>query len=183
MSNCIHLLHPTTSIWLSCAHLKPLRLSKAAPARAFIPPTKIWVCWPLIGSIRPAMWWCTIRTGRGKTVTPWPPSGMGKNVKSRVYSRGFCVEPHMNNIGVACKMRLRHCWKHVSHGRINIVAFDKYVKSEVNKKWSDEGSMELLGSKCNEVVNRHSIGLSISIFELWIIKVGNHTFWQTQKEH
>jgi hypothetical protein len=101
---------------------------------------------------------------------------MGKNVKSRVYSGGFCVEPHMNNVCVVGKMGLRRRRKHVSHGGTNIVAFDKYTKSEVNEKWSNEGSMEFLGSKCDEVVNRHAIGLSISIFELWIVKASNHTF-------
>jgi hypothetical protein len=100
---------------------------------------------------------------------------MGKNVKSRVYSGGFRVEAHMNNVGVACKMGLRRCGKHVGHGGINVMAFNKYAKREVNDKRSDEGSMEFLGSKCDEVVNRHAIGLGISIFELWIIKVSNHT--------
>jgi hypothetical protein len=71
----------------------------------------------------------------------------------------------------------------VDHGGVKIIAFNEYTKSEVNEEWSNEGSMKFFGSKCDEVVNRHASGLSVSIFELWIIELSNLTLRQTQKEH
>ena len=87
----------------------------------------------------------------------------------------MCVKTHMNDIGVARKMRLGRCRKHVSHRGVKIKAFDKDAKSEVNKKRSDKGGMKLLGGKRDKVVNRHAYRLSIRIFELCIIKAKNLT--------
>jgi hypothetical protein len=82
----------------------------------------------------------------------------------------------MNNIGVSCKMGLRRCRKHVGDRGVEIITFDEYSESEIDEEWSDERSMKFFSSKCNEVVNRHASGLSISIFELQIIKLSNLTF-------
>lgn len=87
----------------------------------------------------------------------------------------MCVKIHMNDIGVARKMRLGRCREHVSHRGVKIKAFDKDAKSEVNKKRSDKGGMKLLGGKCDKVVNRYAYRLSIRIFELCIIKARNLT--------
>jgi len=59
---------------------------------------------------------------------------------------------------------------------IEIITFDEYSESEVDEERSDERSMKFFGSKCDEVVDRHASGLSISIFETQIIKLSNLTF-------
>ena len=55
------------------------------------------------------------------------------------------------------------------------MAFDEYMMRKVDKESSDKGSVKLSGSKCNEIVDRCTIALSVSIFELHTVKTSEKT--------
>jgi hypothetical protein len=46
------------------------------------------------------------------------------------------------------------------------MALDEYTMRKVDEERSDKGSVKLGGGKCNEIVDRCTISLRVSIFEL-----------------
>jgi hypothetical protein len=79
---------------------------------------------------------------------------VSEDIYGGVDSRCLQVVAHENDVGMACKMRLRRCCQHGLDGVFQFVTFYENTLREIDDERGDERCMKFDGRKCKNIVDR-----------------------------
>src|ERR1700728_2563347 len=108
------------------------------------------------------MWRETLRTSQGEMLASGAPLWMSEHIQHRGDRWGTSIATREDNVGVTGGRGLGSCHEYVPHGWLQIETLKEYTICKVNEKRSNEHSMKLDSSECNQLVNQHADDNTIS---------------------